>query len=76
MAEERQQVCDRCGKKFKIPNDVKKVVVGTMPSRVSIKELGGKNALSYLLCPQCTEYVKNYIAIFAKNQKRRNQNGN
>ena len=75
MNQEKQQVCDRCGKKFMIKN-VDQITIGNLPSRVHIKELGGTGVLSYLLCPTCTEHVKNFVGIFAKNTKRRNQNGN
>lgn len=73
--QEKLQVCDRCGKKFQIRTDGK-VVIGNLPSRVSIKELGGKVPQSYLLCPTCTGHVKNFIGIFSKNTKKENKNGN
>lgn len=57
---ETTRTCDRCGKKFKVNKD-EKVVVGQVPSRVSIKEFGGKQPRSYILCPTCTGFVVHFI---------------
>lgn len=68
MNQEKLAVCDRCGKKFPIPSN-DKLIIADLPSRLNIKELGGKNPKSYLLCPACTKYVKNFVGIFNKGKE-------
>ena len=61
LSKDLTKTCDRCGKKYKINNDDKRVIVGELPSRVSVKEFGAKQPRAYILCPNCTRFVINFI---------------